>query len=86
MKTLKPIHTNGTAIGFSNKPRIVCAERTGLAGLAMTAVGLALTAMSFKNYCTGSIWYVADEDQPNSRKAVENAWDDINRAWGLKED
>ena len=75
----------GTAIGFSDLSKIKSFERTGLAGIALTAMGLVLTAVSCNNYKHGTAWLVTSEDDLEGRKYVVETCEDMKNKWGIEE-
>ena len=53
---------NCTALGMSNTSRIIRINRAGAAGVAFTAVGLILSAVSYATHMRGTIWLLTKDD------------------------
>lgn len=79
-------HIDGTAIGFSERERVLRAELSGLAGIGITMVDLLLTGISFIYYSQGSTWFSTDLTDLERRKKVVEMSKEIQESWGCGED
>ena len=68
------VYTNATALGLSNKARIIRMDRAGAAGVVFTAVGLVLTAVSYATYMRGTMWIVTNNDDMKGRSIIDKAY------------
>ena len=74
-------YIDGTAIGFSERERVVRAELFGLAGIGTTMVGLLLTGISFIYYSQGSTWFTTHLPDLERRKKVVEMSKEIVESW-----
>lgn len=77
--------TNCTALGVSNMSRIMLMNRAGAAGVAFTAVGLILTAVSYATYIGGSSWLLTKNDDTEGRTIINKAYRETKSNWGDEE-
>ncbi|RJV98299.1 hypothetical protein [Faecalibacterium sp. AM43-5AT] len=75
---------NCTALGMSNMSRIIRINRAGAAGVAFTAVGLILSAVSYATHMRGTIWLLTNDDT-EGRAAIYKAYDETKAKWTDKE-
>lgn len=76
---------NCTALGMSNTSRIIRINRAGAAGVAFTAVGLILSAVSYATHMRGTIWLLTKDDDTEGRAAICKAYDETKTKWTDKE-
>lgn len=65
---------NCTALGMSNMSRIIRMNRAGAAGVAFTAVGLVLTAISYATYMHGTMWISVRDNDTEGRSTICKAY------------
>lgn len=61
---------------MSNMSRIIRINRAGAAGVAFTAVGLILSAVSYATHIRGTIWLLTKDDDTEGRTAICKAYDE----------
>lgn len=76
---------NCTALGMSNMSRIIRMNRAGAAGVAFTAVGLILSAVSYATHMRGTIWLLTKDDDTEGRAAIYKDYDETKAKWTDKE-
>ena len=65
---------NSTALGMSDRAKIIRMDRAGAAGVVFTAVGLVLTAVSYATYMHGTVWTVVHDDDIEGRSLIDKAY------------
>lgn len=75
------VTANCTALGMSNTSRVMRIHQAGAAGLALTAVGLILTAMSYATYIGGTMWLLTNDDDIEGRNAISKAYREVKTKW-----